>query len=192
MPPRRRLAFLALAALLAAPAPAPGAGPSVREWGLRAAGGLDESKDIQYYAIQPYAGLALWEPASRWLASRGVTALWIVEPWVALVRARREGRQTDSFEIGVSPIFFRFAFGRWRLRPFVEGGEGIVYTDLRQQQLGTRVHFTSQVGAGIAWEIRPDLALTLAGRYRHLSNAGLSRTNPGTDTVYGLVGLTFR
>jgi len=173
-------------------AEAGGARFTVREWGIRVGGGINQSSHIEYYAIQPYAGLSLWDGADRWFAARGISARWIIEPWAAFVRDKHGRHQTESFEIGLSPIFARLTFGACALRPFVEGGEGILYTDLRKQNLGTRMQFSSQLGAGIEYALRPDLALMLGGRFRHISNAGLSKSDPGINTIYGLIGITFR
>ena len=178
--------------LAAAPAWAGGSRIELREWGVRAGGGIAPSSEIQYYALHPYVGLALWEPASNWLEQHGMHALWMIEPWVAYVNDDHGKHKTDSFELGVSPLFIRLAFGDWALRPFVEAGEGIVYTDLRKQDLGTRIQFTSQFGAGLEYEIKPGMAIGLQARIRHMSNAGMASSNPGINTVFGLVGLTFR
>ncbi len=163
----------------------------LREWGVRAGGGVAPSSEIQYYAVHPYAGLALWDPVSRWFEQYGVRALWMLEPWAAYVDDDHGRHQTSSFELGINAIFFRFVFGDHALRPFIEGGEGAVYTDLRKQDLGTRLQFTSQIGGGLEYEISPGVALGLQVRFRHMSNAGMSSSNPGINTVYGLLGLTF-
>lgn len=189
------LRLLAIAAFLSNTAPAPayqGIDITVRERGLAVAGGISQSSEIQYHAIHAHVGLSLWDRADRWLADRGVAVLWVIEPWTALVSDRHGEHKTESFEIGVSPIFVRLALHRAPLAPFIEGGEGILYTDLRGQKLGTRVQFSSQIGAGLQYRLRPDVTITLAGRFRHISNAGLAGTNPGIDTIFGLLGLTFR
>jgi hypothetical protein len=187
---------IALAAALcgAMHAPALGAdgGLDVVETSLRIAGGVNPSALIQYYAIHGDVGFRFCERVDRWFADRSMTALWIIEPWVAFVSDQHGLHQTDSFEIGVSPLFAKVTFGDWQLRPFLEGGEGILYTDLRKQRYGTRVLFSSQIGAGVEYQIRPDLAFSFAARLRHTSNAGLASTNPGVNTLFGLIGLTFR
>ena len=191
---RRALSMVVFASLvLAAPARADeGSRIEFREWGLRAGGGINPSSMIQYYAIHPYVGLSLWEPASRWFEKYGMHALWMIEPWAAFVNDDNGKHKTSSFELGVSPLFARLVFGDAALRPFLEGGEGIVYTDLRKQDLGTRIQFTSQIGAGLQYEVRPGMDVGFQVRLRHMSNAGMGGSNPGINTFYGLLGLTFR
>jgi hypothetical protein len=167
-------------------------GLTVRERGFAAAGGIDPSRKIQYYALHTHVGLTFWGRADRWLAARGITALWVIEPWVALVSDHDGKHGTDTFEIGVNPLLVRMVLHRVPLAPFVEGGEGILYTDLRGRGLGTRVQFSSQIGAGLEYRLRPDLSLTLAGRFRHISNAGLTEPNSGVETIFGLLGFTFK
>ncbi len=167
-------------------------GPRLEEWSLRFAGGLNPQNVIQYYALHGSVGFPFWESADRWFTAHGMTARWIVEPWAAYVVDHHGIHQTSSFEIGVSPLFGKLTFGDWRLRPFIEGGEGIMYTDLRKQRFGTPINFSSQFGAGLEYQLRPDLTLTFAARIRHMSNAGLASSNPGVNTYFGLVGLTFR
>jgi len=165
---------------------------AVREWGVRAAGGLDPSNVIQYYALHPFVGFSLWKKADRWLAERDVTGRWIIEPSVAYVRDDHGKHQTSSFEIGVSPLFARLTFGERAVRPFIEGGEGLIYTDLRKQHLGTRVQFSSQFGVGLEFPLDDDRSLTFGARIRHISNAGLAGTNPGITMFFGMIGVTFR
>lgn len=165
----------------------------LREWGINVAGGVNPSNDIQYYALQPYVGFPLWESADRWLAERNVTGRWIIEPWVALVDDQKGPYKTTSFEIGVSPLFARATFlADHTFRPFIDGGLGILYTDLRGQDLSTRIQFSSQIGVGLEYELNPSLSLSLTARLRHISNAGLGSSNPGINTIYGMLGVTFR
>jgi hypothetical protein len=186
------IALLASLTWFAAPASADDGGRlEFREWGIRAGGGINSSSLIQYYAIHPYVGLSLWDPAARWFEKYGIHALWMIEPWVAYVNDDHGKHKTDSFEIGFSPLFARLVFGDGPFRPFLEGGEGAVYTDLRKQDLGSRLQFTSQIGGGFEYEIRPGMALGMQVRFRHMSNAGMAGSNPGVNTVYGLLGLTF-
>jgi opacity protein-like surface antigen len=189
-----RTIVLAMVACLASATLAGAEGNCVelREWGVRAGGGINPSSEIQYYAIHPYFGLSIWDPASRWFEQYGIRALWMIEPWVAYVNDDKGPHKTDSFEIGVNALFIRLVFGDRVVKPFVEAGEGAVYTDLRKQDLGTRLQFTSTIGAGLEYEIQPGMSVGLQARLRHMSNAGMATSNPGINTIFGLVGLTFR
>ncbi len=189
-----RVLLVVIFALLAASnrASADGSRFELREWGLRAGGGINPSSEIQYYAIHPYFGLSLWDPASQWFARHDIQALWMIEPWAAFVDDDHGKHKTSSFELGTNALFIRLVYGDAAFRPFLEAGEGIVYTDLRKQDLGTRIQFTSTFGGGLEYEIRPDLAIGFQVRVRHMSNAGMASSNPGINTIFGLVGLTFR
>ncbi|MBI3770975.1 MAG: acyloxyacyl hydrolase [Deltaproteobacteria bacterium] len=167
-------------------------GLHVAETSVRFAGGVNPETSIQYYAIHGDIGFHLWEGADRWFSDHDISARWIVEPWAAFVSDQHGIHKAQSFEIGVSPLFGKLTYGEARLRPFVEGGEGILYTDLRKEHFGTRFQFSSQIGGGIEYEIEPGLAFTLAARLRHMSNAGLGGSNHGLNTYMGLIGLTFR
>ena len=68
-----------------------------------------------------------------------------------------------------------------------------MYTDLRKQDLGSRLQFTSQIGGGSrvrdsdpAWR---SVSRRASGTCR---TPGMASSNPGINTIYGLVGLTFR
>lgn len=188
----RGLAGVALVAVAGGVARAADSGMRVAETAVRFAGGINPSTQIQYYALHGDVGFRLWERADRWFTDRNVNARWIIEPWVAFVSDEHGIHKAQSFEIGVSPLFGKLTFGDSRLRPFVEGGEGILYTDLRKQHFGTRVQFSSQIGAGLEYEINADLAFTFAARLRHMSNASIAGSNHGLNTYMGLVGFTFR
>jgi len=166
--------------------------PHLAEWSLRYAAGVNPENLIQYYALHATFGFPFWQSADRWFTDHGMTGRWEIEPWVAGVVDHHGIHQTSSFEIGVSPIFGKLIFGDWRLRPFIEGGEGILYTDLRKQRFGTPINFSSQFGAGLEYEIKPGVDLTFSARIRHMSNAGLASSNPGVNTYFGLIGVTFR
>ncbi len=168
-------------------------GLRVVETSVRFGGGVDPSNIIEYYALYGDFGFRLWDSADRWFSDRNMEARWVIEPWVAYVDDSHGIHQTSSFEIAVSPLFGKLTFlADSRLRPFIEGGEGIVYTDLRKQRLGTRVQFSSQFGGGLEYQINDGLAFTIAARIRHISNAGMASSNPGMTAAMGLIGFTFR
>jgi hypothetical protein len=164
----------------------------LREWGVRAAGGVSDATAIQYYAVHPFVGFRLWQGADQWLEEHHLELRWVIEPWVAFVRDPRGPNKTESFEIGANLLFLRLYIADWKVRPFIEGGEGVLYTDLRKQGLGSRFQFSNQIGGGVEWAIRPDMSLAASVRWRHISNGDLYEHNAGLNHIIGFLGLTFR
>jgi len=163
----------------------------VQDTQVRIAGG--GSRRVQYYALHADVGFKLWSCADEWLTHHGVTGRWIVEPWVAFVNDEHNPDPNSGVEIGVNPLFGRLTFGDGRLRPFLEGGEGALYSSRRKSTLGNgHFFFSSQIGGGLEYDIRPGLAFTFALRYRHISTAGITSSNAGLNTPMALIGLTFR
>ena len=70
--------------------------------------------------------------------------------------------------------------------PYVELGEGILWTTLRYLSLGGKWQFASHVGVGTHLFWQPDLAVSLGYRFRHISNAGLTGNDDENDLNHGL------
>ncbi len=79
-----------------------------------------------------------------------------------------------------------------RLRPYVEAGAGVVWTDLgdRIPEKGSRFNFNIQVGAGLSYLVTPTASINLNYRFQHISNAGTAHPNHGIDAGMALVGLS--
>lgn len=78
------------------------------------------------------------------------------------------------------------------LRPYVEGGIGLSYTDFRVRGQGLRFNFDPQFGAGLEIQAAPDVAFHVDARWHHMSNAGLNHENRGINAVWVTTGLLFR
>src|SRR5206468_4975132 len=98
---------------------------------------------------------------------------------------------TETVEAGVNPLFFSLRYDRGQsFVPFLEGGEGVLYTDLRGEGLGERFQFSSQAGGGLHWFFDEQTALTVSYRIRHISDAGLTKENRGLNTNFFTLGVT--
>jgi lipid A 3-O-deacylase len=93
--------------------------------------------------------------------------------------------------VGVLPMLrYSFATGsRWV--PFVNGGVGGAYTDIRHPDLSGGLQFTVQVGAGGHYFLSEERALTLQYRWFHLSNAGIRSPNSGLNTHLFFAGMSW-
>jgi len=98
-----------------------------------------------------------------------------------------------GYGVGVTPkLQYTFA-GLDRLRPYIEGGGGPIWTDLggRVPELPGRFNFAVWGGAGCAWLLTPQWALNVGYRFVHISNAGTRSPNSGLNYGLPFVGLTF-
>ncbi|MFP6663242.1 MAG: acyloxyacyl hydrolase [Deltaproteobacteria bacterium] len=154
---------------------------------LRFGGGHSERSDVQIMPFMVHAGLRFPDLVDEPLRRVNLHLQWIVEGWVAPLF----GPET-TFEIGVNPIAFRLAWDRGQpIVPFASAGIGLLYTGLRDIGLGEGFQFDETVGFGVEYFVEENLSLSLAYRYRHMSNAGIYDDNAGLDTHYALIGLSW-
>lgn len=102
------------------------------------------------------------------------------------------GRRHDlDGEFAFSPLIFDYRYDHGAaFVPFVEGGEGIVLTTLRNVRLGGPFEFSSQAGLGAHLFFSDETAVTFAFRMRHISNSGIKGENSGLNTYFFAIGLT--
>ena len=77
------------------------------------------------------------------------------------------------------------------MQPYAELEGGMLYSDLRHFDLGSRVLFTAQGAVGLQVPLWNGLAATAGYRFRHISNAGQSRSNPGLNSNLLIAGLAY-
>jgi lipid A 3-O-deacylase len=98
-----------------------------------------------------------------------------------------------GYGVGVTPkLQYAFA-GLDRLRPYIEGGGGPIWTDLggRVPEQPGQFNFVVWGGAGCAWLLTPRWALNVGYRFVHISNSGTRTPNAGLNYGLPFVGLTF-
>ncbi|MFW6198761.1 MAG: acyloxyacyl hydrolase [Acidobacteriota bacterium] len=199
----RLLCVLAILTLLAAPARAQQIEPDVRE----EAGRQNESQQQQ----EPERGAELQrreeQPRTEWGILIGGGDGKVFDPSRTntglLLGGVRWGRDLGggpgpvSLLVELLPLFtvsqqsrawgggldllLRYTPGDADWRPAFLGGIGMVVTDERVPPGETHLNFMPQVGVGLRRMLADDVALTLEYRFHHLSNAGLSESNPGIN-----------
>lgn len=100
----------------------------------------------------------------------------------------QRGHDTGGANLG---LLFRWHFinePTWSV--YLDGGSGILWTRHRVPDNGTPFNFASQLGAGLSFEVNPDVRLMTGVRWQHISNASLGSNNPGRDHVLGYVMLS--
>lgn len=83
---------------------------------------------------------------------------------------------------------------RWAtsgLRPYVEAGIGVIYTDFQVDGQGLRVNFNPQAGVGVEFGRDGAPCWFAALRLQHLSNGGLHEDNRGVNSIMAQFGRFF-
>jgi hypothetical protein len=189
---RRAWGKLAMIAVLAATLGFPGVGWGEAfavsdfngELGLRFGYGKSNQKASVYlYSLLPYWGTFLIRPGKS-LGPVGLS--FVLEGIVSVAQADGNGA-----EVGITPLLkarvllFPGVFG------FIEGGAGLIAESFDSPAVAHTFNFTPQVGAGVDFALRANLAATVAYRFRHSSNAALYKENPAFNCHFFHGGLTY-
>ena len=78
-----------------------------------------------------------------------------------------------------------------RLRPYLEGGIGVIYTDFQVEGQGSRFNFNPQIGIGTEFKTDSGPPFFATIRLSHISNAGLNDENRGVNSFLLMIGRFF-
>jgi hypothetical protein len=165
------------------------------EFGLWAGGSPDssrifgntEDRKLVLFALRYGRVLAAWDWVSLEYTLDIFPAAVVFEP----DRVRR-GSST-IYGAGLSPLGFKITFAQqsW-IQPFVAASVGFLYfEDDIPVPDSSRFNFTPEIGLGVQFFLAPKRALTLGYKLHHMSNAHISRSNPGMDSHVFYVGFSF-
>ena len=110
-----------------------------------------------------------------------------LEPYIAAIAEPEANVETGSsffFKIGILPQTSKF-------QPYIKFGTGISYMSLHTREQATQYNFISSGGIGMHYYFKKNMAFTIEGRYRHLSNLSIEHPNSGINTAFGLVGISY-
>ena len=93
--------------------------------------------------------------------------------------------------VGMMALYYLDFFSTARLRPYLEGGIGLMYTDFQVEGQGSRFNFYPQIGIGTEFKLDSGPPFFANTRLSHISNAGLHRENRGVNFVVLMIGRFF-
>jgi lipid A 3-O-deacylase len=98
-----------------------------------------------------------------------------------------------GYGVGITPKLHYSFISFDRLRPYIEGGAGPLWTDLGGQvpEQPGQFNFVVWGGAGAAWMLTPQWAVNAGYRFVHISNGGTSTPNSGLNFGLPFVGLSY-
>lgn len=182
------LLVMMLAAAVLLPGPLQGAEFDVskfnQELGLRFGYGKNtKTASVHLYSLLPRWGIFLLPPGKK-LGPFGVS--FVVEGIVSIANADEVG-----FEVGFTPMLKLSCLVFPSVLAYIEGGAGLISESINSPALAHAFNFTPQVGGGFDIALTPQLALSVAYRFRHSSNAGIYKENPAFNVNFFHGGLTY-
>ena len=182
------LMVMVLAALMLLPGRVQGAEFDVskfnQEVGLRFAYGKNtKTASVHLYSLLPRWGIFLMPPGKSW---GPFGASFVVEGIASIAGAEEVG-----FELGFTPMVKFSCLLFPSVLAYIEGGAGLITESIDSPALVHAFNFTPQVGGGFDIALTPQLALSVAYRFRHSSNAGIYKENPAFNVNFVQTGLNY-
>jgi len=139
--------------------------------------------NVQLYSLLPHWGLFLVRPGQK-LGPFGIS--FVAEGIFSIANAEQTG-----FELGITPLLKISALLFPGVLVHIEGGAGLITESIDSPALAHAFNFTPQAGGGVDIALTPQLALQVAYRFRHSSNAGLYKENPAFNVNFFQAGLNY-
>jgi len=111
-----------------------------------------------------------------------------IEPFISFASQPNTNVEIGTsflLKIGILPQTSKF-------QPFILAGPGVVYMTQHTREQSTQFNFTEQAGIGMHYFFRKNIAFTLEGRFRHLSNSGIKHPNLGINTQFVIAGISYQ
>ena len=155
-----------------------------QEVGLRFGYGKNtKTAPVHLYSLLPRWGIFLMPPGKKW---GPFGASFVVEGIASIASADEVG-----FELGFTPMVKFSCLVFPSVLAYIEGGAGLISESINSPALAHAFNFTPQVGGGFDIALTPQLALSLAYRFRHSSNAGIYKENQAFNVNFFQGGLNY-
>jgi opacity protein-like surface antigen len=155
-----------------------------QEVGLNFAYGKNtHGANVQIYSLLPRWGIFLVKPGQQ-MGPFGFS--FLIEGIVSAASAEETG-----FELGFTPMFKLSCLLFPGVLAHVEGGAGIISESINSPAIAHTFNFTPQAGGGFDFALTQQLAVCVAYRFRHSSNAGIYKENPAFNVNFFQAGLAY-
>ncbi len=155
-----------------------------QEVGLRFAYGKNtKTASVHLYSLLPRWGIFFLPPGQK-LGPFG--AEFVVEGIASIAGADQTG-----FEMGITPLLKLSCLVFPSVLAYIEGGAGLISESFDSPAIAHAFNFTPQAGAGFDIALTPQVALSVAYRFRHSSNAGIYKENQAFNVNFFQSGLAY-
>jgi len=111
-----------------------------------------------------------------------------LEPFISAAYspdANVEVGNTFMLKVGILPETSKF-------QPYIKVGIGFLYMSQHTVEQSTQFNFEEQGGVGAHYFLKDNFAINADCRIRHVSNAGIDQPNHGINSLFFLLGATYR
>ena len=111
-----------------------------------------------------------------------------IEPFLGYITSPKNNFETGMIfwlKMGLLPETSKF-------QPYGKLGVGLDYMTLHTREQSTQFNFTEQCSLGMHYYFTAHTAFTLEGRWRHLSNSGISEPNHGINSYPVNTGIAYK
>jgi hypothetical protein len=157
--------------------------PAFLDWdfGLQAGYLFGVTNNSQAVTFMPRVGRLVWVGASE---TPGAVSFGIEGIFTHFYETN------SAMELGGGP-YLRWRWVRPWVQPYAEVGVGMLYNDLKNFSLSSRLLFSVNGAVGVEIPVGERVGLTAGYRFRHISNAGQDEVNPGLNTNIICTGVSF-
>lgn len=184
----RNAALIVLVSVLGALCPGDASAEEVpTRYGLLGNLGLsyDPDNDIDFLQL---GGVVLLDYERVWPHQAPDPLRFKVEGVAGITTAPRTRAVVSA---GILALYYLDSLAARGLRPYVEAGIGLIYTDFQVEGQGLRLNFNPQAGIGTELDLGAGRRGFVAVRAHHLSNGRLYHENRGVNSVAMQTGLLF-
>ncbi|OQW37993.1 MAG: hypothetical protein A4E19_11415 [Nitrospira sp. SG-bin1] len=144
-----------------------------------------QSSKLNGVAVHPTWQIGLTDPiGDGWW--RGAVALGVEAAFLGITEP------TGAYGVGVTPkaVYTLTSFGR--LKPYLEGGGGPLWTnfDGRLPEQGSDFNFLVWGGTGATYDLTARWMVNAGVRFSHISNAGSESPNSGLNYLLPFAGIS--
>jgi hypothetical protein len=151
-----------------------------------------DSKDVEMVPVHMHIGYTLFK-GRPWIFPEGSFEI-AIEPFASVITKAENNAKTahgsNEFGLGLPILTYNFNLG-YGISPFIVGGLGVLYKDLRGFHMGGSFSFMETAGAGLSYFVNENVALSAEWRFRHMSNAGIYDENVGLNSGIFLAGFSY-
>ena len=144
-----------------------------------------QSSKLNGVAVHPSWQIALTDPIGHaWWS--GSVALGVEAAFIGIAEP------TSAYGVGVTPKIVYTLTSFDRLKPYLEGGGGPLWTnfDGRIPEQGSDFNFLVWGEMGAAWDVTTQWSLNVGLRFSHISNGGTDHPNGGVNYLLPFIGVT--